>query len=196
MSLFQKQDIWIQFPEFGNLRKKEVIAMPILTDYQQFNGRHPETGSVHNILAYQDVTAPHTRQPYTEAFLLGVSGGITFGYFTFDYQGYDPILALLMRNTFDPLQTMLARLGIRQTVLQTNKPETGEKNLMEALANSRPALVWADRFSLPYNEMPPDERIGICSRWWCMGWRMGSLPGRPRLQPLMVPAEALAALER
>jgi len=131
--------------------------MTILPGYHHFDGRHYETGSIHNMLAYQGVTAPHTGKPYSEAFLLGMSGGITFGYFTFDYQGYDPILALLTRNTFDPLQTMLERLGIRQNVLQTNKAETGQKNLEEALANGRPALVWADVLSLPFSGLPPDE---------------------------------------
>jgi hypothetical protein len=132
--------------------------MTTLMDYHSFDGRHPETGSVHNILAYQGVTAPHTGQPYSEAFLLGVSGGIAFGYFTFDYAGYDPILALLTRNTFDPLQTMLERLGIRQTRLQSNQPDVGEKNLEKILANDRPALVWVDQYSLPYNGYPIQEK--------------------------------------
>lgn len=132
--------------------------MPVLIDYYQFDGRHPETGSVHNLLAYQGVTAPHTGQPYSEDFLLGVSGGIAFGYFTFDYEGYDPILAMVMRNTFDPLQTLLERLGVRQTMLQTSKPEAGEKNLRESLENGRPALVWADLFSLPYNGLGEEEK--------------------------------------
>jgi hypothetical protein len=169
--------------------------MPILSDYQQFNGRHPETGSVHNLLAYQGATAPHTGQPYSEAFLLGVSGGIAFGYFTFDYQGSDPVLALLMRNTFDPLQTMLERLGIVQTVQQTGNPATGEKNLKEALANGRPALVWADLFRLPYNGLPGDE-----AGWWDMQPLVvyGLEDGRAWLadrsgQPLEIAAEALGA---
>ena len=66
----------------------------------RFEGRHYETGSVQNILALQGVKAPHTGRPYSEAFLLGVSGGIAFGYFTFEYKGFLPHLALLPRNTF------------------------------------------------------------------------------------------------
>ena len=52
----------------------------------QFTGRHWETGSIHNALAVQGIKAPHTGQPYSEALLLGVSGGIAFGYFTFEYK--------------------------------------------------------------------------------------------------------------
>ena len=86
-----------------------------------FTGRHWETGSIHNALAMQGVKAPHTDQPYSEALLLGVSGGIAFGYFTFEYKGYLPHVSLLTRNTFDSFTTILERLGIPQDVQQTNK---------------------------------------------------------------------------
>ena len=57
--------------------------MPTLTDYSSFAGRHYETGTIHNFYAARNVQAPHTNQPYSEALLLGISGGITFGYFSF-----------------------------------------------------------------------------------------------------------------
>jgi hypothetical protein len=69
----------------------------------KFTGRHWETGSIHNALALQGIKAPHTDEPYSEALLLGVSGGIAFGYFTFEYKGHLPHVALLTRNTFDVL---------------------------------------------------------------------------------------------
>jgi hypothetical protein len=117
----------------------------------QFDGRHYETGSIRNALALQGAKAPHTGKPYSEAFLLGVSGGITFGYFTFEYKGLLPHLAILTRNTFDPFQTILERLGVVQHVYQTTKAEIAEKNLTEALATGSPALVWADECSMPYS---------------------------------------------
>ncbi len=132
--------------------------MTLLKNYKQFGGRHWETGSVRNVLAHQGVTAPHTGRPLSEAMLLGISGGITFGYFIFEYKGYDPHIALLTRNTFDPLQTLLERLGIAQTVLQTSDPAKGDANLMEVLESGRAALVWADMFSLPYNALEYDEK--------------------------------------
>lgn len=117
----------------------------------QFTGRHYETGSVHNALALQGVKAAHTKKPFSEAFLLGVSGGIAFGYFTFEYKGHLPHVAILTRNTFDPLQTMLERLGVEQQVIQTTKTETAEKNLAVSLESGNPVLVWADECSLPYS---------------------------------------------
>ena len=82
----------------------------------KFTGRHWETGSIHNALAMQGIKAPHTGKPYSEAFLLGVSGGIALGYFLFEYGGFLPHLALLTRNTFDPFPRILERLGIAQDV--------------------------------------------------------------------------------
>ena len=124
---------------------------------QRFNGRHWETGSIHNALALQGYIAPHTGEPFSEALLLGVSGGITFGYFTFEYKGYLPHFALLTRNTFDPFPTILERLGIVQDVRQTDKVEIAEKNLTEALSSGLFPILWADQFSLPYNGLPDDK---------------------------------------
>lgn len=124
-----------------------------------FNGRHWETGSIHNALALQGIRAPHTGKPYSEALLLGISGGITFGYFTFEYKGYLPHVALLTRNTFNPFETILERLGIAQDIQHTSKPEIAEKNLRNALESGHYPILWADTFSLPYNGLASNEAM-------------------------------------
>lgn len=126
---------------------------------REFTGRHWETGSIHNALAMQGIKAPHTGRPYSEALLLGISGGITFGYFTFEYQGYLPHVAMLTRNTFNPFSTVLERLGIAQDVQQTNKADVAEKNLLNTLASGLYPIVWADYFSLPYNDLASDHAM-------------------------------------
>lgn len=131
--------------------------MPILDDYRQFDGRHWETGSVHNYTAYCGYMLPHDKRPPSEALLMGVSGGAVMGYFTFAYEGYDPQVNILTRNTFDPMETMLARLGIEQTVKNTTSAEKGRRNLLDVLEEGSPAIVWADLYSLPYNNLSPDE---------------------------------------
>ena len=131
--------------------------MPILSDYDQFQGLHWETGSLRNFLAYQGITAPHTSQPYSEALLFGISGGIVMGYFTFAYQGYDPMVRILTRNTFDPLETIYERLDIQSNVRQTANPDKGVGNLLDVLEAGSPAIVFADMFSLPYNVLSPDD---------------------------------------
>lgn len=131
--------------------------MPILPNYQAFAGRHWETGTVANALAYQGVIAPHTNQAPTEALLMGISGGAVFGYFTFDYEGYDPILALLTRNTFDPMTTFLDRLAIPRNIQQTTNAAKAEQNLLNALENGEVPIIWADQTLLPYTAKSYDE---------------------------------------
>jgi len=136
--------------------------MPTLPNYKHFDGRHWETGTVQNYFAYARVKAPHTGQPYTEAMLMGISGGVLMGYFSFAYEGHDPHVAILTRNTFNPLDTLLVRLGVIQHLQQTPNAKKGLQNLLDALDSGSPAIVWADAFSLPYN--------GLESRkdWWAM----------------------------
>lgn len=136
--------------------------MPVLQNYHAFHGVHWETGTIHNYYAARGVKAPHTGQPYSEALLMGVSGGAVMGYFTFVYEGVDPQARILTRNTFDPWDTMLSRLGVVQNVAQTTKPEKALKNLLEVLQEGVPAIVWADAYTMPYNSLPYAE-MGM---WW------------------------------
>ena len=131
--------------------------MPTLGDYQQFDGRHWETGTVHNFMAYCGYTLPHNGKPPSEALLMGISGGAVMGYFSFAYEGYDPQVNILTRNTFDPLQTLLSRLGVEQSVKHTTSGERASRYLLDTLEEGSPAIVWADPFSLAYNNLPHDD---------------------------------------
>ncbi len=167
--------------------------MPMLNDYAEFDGRHWETGSVRNALAYQKVVAPHTKQPLSEALLLGISGGAAFGYFVFDYSATDPFVALLSRNTFDPLDTLLERLGIAQDRLHTANLDKAERNLIEVLEGGRPAIVWADVFSLPYNGLNSSDQMWTMSPIVVYGFHDGKAYIADRAAvPLTVSAHELA----
>src|SRR5688572_22599719 len=131
--------------------------MTILPDYQQFDGRYWETGTIRNVLDYQGVKAPHTGKPFTEAMLFGISGGIMAGYFTFEYQGHEPWLHFLTRNSLDPMGRLIERLGIPTQIKQTAKADIALKNLTDALAAGKPAIVWADIYSLPYSSITASE---------------------------------------
>ena len=124
--------------------------MPTLYDYTQFDGLHWETGTVRNYFDYCGATAPHTGKPYSEALLMGISGGAVMGYFVFAYQGIDPHARILTRNTFDPMETMLNRLGAEPNVRQTASAERAVGNLVDTLESGTPAITWADAQCLPY----------------------------------------------
>lgn len=114
----------------------------MLPDYQHFEGRQRDTAPLQNALAYQGITAPHTGQPLTQALLFGVSGGIVAGYFTFEYQGYDPALHFITRNSFEPTQTIMAQLGVQTKSRQTDDPARAIDNLKAALESGKPVLVF------------------------------------------------------
>ena len=81
------------------------------------------------------------------------------GYFSFAYKGFDPQCNILTRNTFDPFETLLARLGVVQTVERTARADKAVDLLEDTLADGSPAIVWADQWSLPYNGLTMDERM-------------------------------------
>lgn len=138
--------------------------MPTLHDYNQFNGAHWEMGTIRNVLAYQGVAAPHTGQPFSEAMLLGISGGIGVLYFTFDYQGYEPNIFIgthLASPTDRPVEAALERLGIRGHARETTSRDRARANLLEALKEGQPVIAWAGQRGLSYNALPPGLDPGM-----------------------------------
>lgn len=136
--------------------------MPLLTDYTAFTGRHWETGTIHNVLAYQGLTAPHTRQPFSEALLLGISGGITAMYFVFEYKGFEPQVTINTRYPFEAMQHIWERLALAPNIQQTSSATQAVTMLTSALEARHPAIVWVDICSLPYDtNMPFDENFWL-----------------------------------
>ncbi len=174
--------------------------MPKLNDYHAFAGRHWETGTVHNYYAYCGVKAPHTNEPYSEALLMGISGGAVMGYFSFAYEGYDPYVAILTRNTFDPLNTLLVRLGVVQDILQTDKAAKAVKNLTETLEDGLPAIVWADLYCLPYNGLGYDQSMWAMFPIVVYGYETDqdrvSIADRANIPLTVTPAELATARAR
>ena len=131
--------------------------MPTLENFKQFEGRYWDTASIRNALDYQGARAPHRGEPYSEAMLLGISGGVTFGYFTFHYKGYDPQVNLLTRNTFDPMERVFERLGIAPKALRTPNAAKARQNLIKALEDGFAPIASPDGSLLPYNAIAYDE---------------------------------------
>ena len=131
--------------------------MPTLENFTQFQGNYWDTASIRNALDYQGAIAPHTGQPYSEAMLLGISGGITFGYFTFHYKGYDPQVNLLTRNTFDPMERIFERLKLPRDLRRSTSAKKARQNLIEALEEGLAPIASPDGSLLPYNAVPYDE---------------------------------------
>ncbi len=147
--------------------------MPTLPNYTQFDVRYWDTGVIRNALDYQGVIAPHTGEPYTEAMLLGISGGVTFGYFTFHYEGYDPQVNLLTRNTFEPMETILDRLAIPREVRQSTNADKARQTLMQTIEDGQVPIIFPDMWSLPYNALPYNEGEWGAMPVVCFGYEPG-----------------------
>lgn len=131
--------------------------MPTLENFTQFEGNYWDTASIRNALDYQGAQAPHTGEPYSEAMLLGISGGITFGYFTFHYQGYDPQVNLLTRNTFEPMERIFDRLKLPRDLRRSASANKARQNLIETLEEGFAPIASPDGSLLPYNAQRYDE---------------------------------------
>ena len=135
--------------------------MPILPSYIQFGGCHPETAAMTNALAAQGVTAPHTGQPYTEAMLLGLGGGLGAGYILWEFKAHPTPVAILVvgfRNNWQyPIKFMEAaakRLKVATRLRETGGRALAAKQLRDALEAGMPAIAWVDLGHLPYLQLP------------------------------------------
>jgi hypothetical protein len=136
----------------------------IIDGYRQFGGVYSETAAVRNVLAHMGVAAPHSGLPFTEAMLFGISGGIGFSYFTFEYEGVAPSLYLGVANRYKNkygthMDGLYQRLGIRAEVQQTGSPKVADKNLKSALDEGKPVIVHVDRDKLPFQNGSMDHAI-------------------------------------
>jgi hypothetical protein len=148
---------------YSRHRKNHVGKEPMIRieDYDEFGGMHWETGSLRNVLAYEGVKAPHTGEPFSEAMLLGLSGGVAVMVFVFEYEGYPPHVALGTRYPFDAMANVVEQLGVEAEVRQTSSQKKAVDNLLSALVVGQAPIVWADMFTLSYNGLPPSPFTGM-----------------------------------
>jgi hypothetical protein len=131
----------------------------ILNTYTSFGGLHPETASLTNVLAAQQITAPHTGKPFSEAMLLGISGGLGAGYILWEFQEHlIKVLVLGFQINWQyPIkyyENVCKRLGLKFSISDTGNKKLAAQTLQTALSQSRPVVAWVDRASMPYLQLP------------------------------------------
>jgi hypothetical protein len=149
--------------------------MAIVKDYTSFGGVYPETAAFANILRSAGVISPHTQQPFTEAMLLGISGGLGVGYILWEFQEHNTkVLVLAFHNRWqypiDWYQILANRLDLRVSMPETGGKKAAVQALDDALDSGLPAIAWVDRASMPYFQLPDSMKghighfISICGR--------------------------------
>ena len=127
----------------------------VLDNYKVLGGVHPETASIKNIFTYYGVKAPHTGEPFSEAMLLGIGGGLGSSYILWEFEKHDyPSIVLAFRYKANYpvrfLQDLCARLGAVTRVYETAGTKRAASQLEEALSSGDPAIVWLDLGCAPY----------------------------------------------
>jgi hypothetical protein len=136
----------------------------VVPDYAQFGGKHCETGSLKNVLAYLGVTAPHSGMPFSGEMLLGIGGGIGMSYWLFQFGEMAFFFVGTRYSEKGPgalfLQQVARRLGIATKVSETASATRGAAELGAVLEAGRPAVVWVDMPMLPYLGIPETAHFG------------------------------------
>lgn len=129
----------------------------VLDGYDHFGGLQDDTAVVGHMLAHAGVRFPATGEPYTEAMLHGLCGGVGFLYAVFEYRGWPPMLTIVPRSRSMP-QTFLAplfeRVGVEADTRNSSSDAAGRKKLDAALDAGRPALCLVDACLLPHSSLP------------------------------------------
>src|SRR3712207_6486503 len=121
-------------------------------------GTDPDTAALANVLAHRGVTGPDG--PLTEPLLFVVGGGLGAGYILWEFAHDDGRVVTLgfahSWQYFDRrLGTTVDRLGLDVAWSRTGGAARAAEELASTLAAGDPAIVWPDRYSLGYWNLPP-----------------------------------------
>lgn len=126
-------------------------------------GIHPPTAALKRILQLKGVTNPINNQPYSEALLFGIGGGIGVGYILYNFKHLPkPILVLGFRKQWNEshafLEDLAQRLFFQVDFRAFDSVEEAQTNLKLCLQQGHPAIVWVDKAHLPYHQLPANQK--------------------------------------
>ncbi|HYN64447.1 MAG TPA: BtrH N-terminal domain-containing protein [Candidatus Limnocylindrales bacterium] len=122
-------------------------------------GLHPDTAAVANVLADLGVTSPVDGQPFSEAMVLGLGGGLGAGYILWEFaaaKGDKPdaahgdrrLVTLGFRIDWQYprrwFERIAQRFGAQISFRETGSPRVAESAMDEAFADGRRPIAWVD----------------------------------------------------
>jgi len=120
-------------------------------------GRDPDMIALHDGLIAAGVVNPLDGQPFSDALLFGLGGGIGFLYALFEYEGHDPMLSIGVRHTMlghDFVRRALEQAAVAHDVFTTGSAARADAALDDAMAAGLATIVSVDEPSLPYVGLP------------------------------------------
>ena len=132
-------------------------------------GPHRSSSLVAHLLRRPGTSAPHTGEPYTEAMVCGLGGGIGFMYAIFEYKGLPPLITIVAQHHPEPwLPAVLGRLGVAATEGHSTAPAPAHGGAARRRSTgARPVWCVVDR--VPACPGTPGERACRPTRtrsWW------------------------------
>ena len=130
-----------------------------MPDSPHFPGVHPETTALRAALAHAGVTNPQTGEPFTEAMVFGIAGGIGAGVFHFYYAAEDfASFYVAGRHRWHEsdayLRDACERFGVTPTVLESGGKRKAAAQLAGVVAETGCAVAWVEMALLAYRGIP------------------------------------------
>lgn len=124
---------------------------------------HSVTATLTQAMKHAGVSNPQTGEPFSEAMLLGIGGGLGAGYILWEFKKHESAnIVMGFRNrwnyTVEYLTNACNRLNTEVDERETGSKKKAVTNLEEALENGKYALVWTDKASIPYYGLPEEHR--------------------------------------
>lgn len=164
-------------------------------------GNVPATTALRVLLTAAGVRAPHTNEPFTEAMLFGVAGGIGIGVFSFLYEKQDFASFYIAArhdwaNEVRYLTHAAERIGAETSIAEASGVKPAAQALSKALADGQPCIAWLDAATLPYKAMPAFY-VGMANHMVVV-YGVDDATGTARIgdlsdDPIEIPLDVLAA---
>ncbi|HZM77623.1 MAG TPA: DUF4872 domain-containing protein [Candidatus Limnocylindrales bacterium] len=141
------------------LARTERDRLPdgLVPGYDVFGpGPHRASSLVARLLRQAGHLAPHTGQPFTDAMVCGLGGGIGFMYAIFEYAKIPPLITIVAQHHPRPwLPAVLDRLGIGFDEGHSASTQRAMEALHGGLTRERAVYCLVDRGGLPWYEASP-----------------------------------------
>ena len=133
--------------------------MSIIEHYPQISGSNSRLTCIANQLASTTVLAPHNGRPFSEAMLLGISGGLGCTYILWEFKKYSTaslVTGFTYRcNYFKEAVTQaIERAGAKVTFRETSGSKTAIKHLDQALDEGKIPSGLLDPYYMPHRGIP------------------------------------------
>lgn len=151
----------------------ERLSKVIIEGYSQFGATERTAGAIRNILDFEGVVAPHSGEPFTEALLMGIGGGLGAEYATWAFKGIDSsrprksqlylryhhVKNYIVKNEDALLRKITARIGVPLTMKETASRERADHFLHESIQAGKPVMIQLSIWHGIYSRQDVSDRF-------------------------------------